>query len=288
MNKLLQEERDLQDFLTAHGFTVERLEAQQDARTCDFKVTAGGIHYLIEAKRRDDSVEYLESMRKTQSYSGSKKLDFSTSMETIVRNAVAQFKQTPCSAHYKIVWLKLACELSDIALKEVKISLYGIRLLEFKKGNRTFRMDCFYFTESLFFKFKELDAVVLDTDGGLIFFMNDHSNNPYHLLASPLLRLHKMQDGLYFPTQMDEEGRCIFADCDIPRKKTQDLFRFLEKKYGITIHDASFVEEHFSISRGPVPRLDTAVSPRPRRASDSVSKADDHNSDPSLKVQNSN
>jgi hypothetical protein len=42
MNKLPQEEQDLKDFLTAHGFTVERLETQQGARTCDFEV-AGGV-----------------------------------------------------------------------------------------------------------------------------------------------------------------------------------------------------------------------------------------------------
>jgi hypothetical protein len=98
----------------------------------------------------------------------------------------------------------------------------------YTETNNYYSKPCYFFHESLFFKYKDLDAVVLHSCDDLTLCLNPYSSRYTAWKAYPFLSAFSV---VIDPVEEESAGAALFADCDTDRRDTKQIVRYLRQKY---------------------------------------------------------
>ncbi|WP_134771077.1 hypothetical protein [Vibrio splendidus] len=96
--------------------------------------------------------------------------------------------------------------------------------------------NCYYFTESQFFRFKDsLDGAFIVNlyTGEVQFVLNDKSTNYSSLKQSKFLEKCRRHIPVIDPIELEAQGHVYIADCELNRRNMQDVQKYVFEKYGI-------------------------------------------------------
>jgi hypothetical protein len=113
-----------------------------------------------------------------------------------------------------LVWLIAGQrDATILTAKAVIPRLYGIETLEgYTETNNYYSKPCYFFHESLFFKYKDLDAVVVHSCDDLTLCLNQYSSRYTAWKAYPFLSAFSV---FIDPVEEESAEAALFADCDI-------------------------------------------------------------------------
>ena len=108
-------------------------------------------------------------------------------------------------------------------------------IVDFDDSSRIAK-NCYYFTESQFFCCREtLDGAFLvnNYNGQLKLLINDKSSNYERLKKSKFLAQFEANVPCVDPIELEVNGKAYVADCQIDRRKLDEVEQYVFKKYGI-------------------------------------------------------
>lgn len=235
------EESFVADVLRYFDLTVRKIPIENDANkrrlSPDF-VASDGVHsYLMELKTKFDN----ESVKDSRQRGINEKLVYheitsterQNNIRTIIKEAAKQLlaRRDQENADFCIIIL-LATGVNEIPFREqFKNSLYGkVKLLI--KGDSVDIKECFYYTNSDFFNFRDiLDGAILIGENNLTFCLNNLSPRYLALKTSSLTQ--KLLHGVTDPLKLENENKTFIIDGDVDRDNADALQDYIIKKYGV-------------------------------------------------------
>jgi hypothetical protein len=162
-----------------------------------------------------------------------------SSLETCLRDAWRQIREFPerHDADFTVVWFitRKAGGITLSTLTDTMVLLYGIQRLDGYTVEREALdgKECFFFHESILFKYKNLDGVVLQDDQVIKLCLTPFSPRYGSFRHTRFSDLFRDQCVVVDPLEMEAANECFIADCKITKKDTQGIVRYLQGKYGL-------------------------------------------------------
>ncbi len=225
------------DWLRQFGFEVTDIELQEGIKTPDFEVAGKHSKYTIELKIKGDDAEEVardsEALSRGELVSRSTPLGSRNTLSGRIKEAVEQLiEHDPQGKTFRVVWLH--CTGLDPGLHEKRFhsTLFGTETLWINE--LVYTVTCYYFHESAFYTWRnQLDAVILTLGEEGQLCINSLSPRVDKFRESELV--HSMCNGLCDPKKLEASYReVMLADCDIDRKKPDEVIRCLQDKYGVS------------------------------------------------------
>ncbi|NJM10002.1 MAG: hypothetical protein HC883_03700 [Bdellovibrionaceae bacterium] len=241
----------------AHEFRVDRLEAPDGGRCADFLVTKESDSFLLEVtdKRESDFLSNLLLKAKDGGIAtASRKSSFSNRIDGILRDKEEQLVQT--SRMYpnipRVVWLSALNRDSEYILRCVKNTAYGLQTVSVLSASGEFiSKRCFYRTHSAFFRFQNIDAVILAGIEGGTFCLNEFSKRAATVRDSNLAQMFP-PEGRIDPIRLERSGKAYCVRGDINRRDDKAVWQYLYDTYGVRtalMHSSEFVGYAHILSR---------------------------------------
>lgn len=221
------------------GVQVEDIPTSDAAQKqeADFLATFEGVKVLIEEKTKEDDHEYL-ARRVAELDSGkihvaSLPITRDETLSGLVRDASRQLRSSSDKPHaFRLMWFTATGIRAQGKYEQFMSALYGrTNILEM---NATEYRRCYYFRNSDFFRRAAVidGAVAAYTDGRSIsarLCLNSLSPGFEQLRNSPVVR--PFGTAVEDPVRIEADGTAFVLDCDLDRKKEDELLVFLEGKY---------------------------------------------------------
>lgn len=225
--------------LQSLGFKVEIMTPSSSEKSCDLVVNDHNDNYLIEVKRRQMDDKEKEEMDRQELYQHpSRSLGFDKRLEDKIDYAIKQLRVTSSttSTKYFLVWISIIDRYDEVNIanyERILSTVYGMKRILFNHEDGTHSTrGCYYFLNSAFYKYKDLDAVIIAHNKDCELFVNNFSLNYKHFLQSKLYQ--SFGESIRDPNILQEPDEDYFiADCDIDRKDTLKVSEYLAKKYSI-------------------------------------------------------
>ena len=233
-----QAEQYARTVFETHGFSVTRLEPPGGGRCADYLVTKDSESFLLEVTEKREST-FLSDLRSTAEIegiaTGIREPTYWNRIDGILGDKAEQLLQT--SLVYpdipRVVWLSALNRDSRHILTRLKQTVYGLQTLAVRgeSGEFNSRM-CFYCTHSAFFKFQNIDALILASNKGGILCINEFSNLSDAIRASKLFEMFP-PEARVDPLQLEKAGKAYCVRGDIPRKDGKAVWQYLFDTYGV-------------------------------------------------------
>jgi len=163
--------------------------------------------------------------------------------ETKIRDAWRQIRDFPYrdQQDFTLIWFitRKVGGVTVLVKLNIKTLLYGIEIISDQGVER----PCYFFNESFFFKYKDLDGVILheaQLENQLIdLCLNPFSPRYSTFKSMKLTEFFLDRFSVIDPWEMEVAGECFLVDCDIPRQDKDGIVRYLKDKYRldkVTIH----------------------------------------------------
>lgn len=220
------------------GFLVTRLELPDVGRCADYLVIKDSESFFLEVtdKSASDFLSDLLSKAEVKGIAtGSRDLTFSNRIDGILHDKEKQLVQT--SMVYpdipRVIWLSALNLDSRYILRCVKQTVYGLQTLAICGASGEFSSKmCFYRTHSAFFKFQNIDALILaDSEGGTLC-LNEFSKRAAMVRASKLVKMFPPEARID-PLDLEKTGKAYCVRGDIPRKDDKAVWQYLYNTYGV-------------------------------------------------------
>ena len=233
----------------SHGFSVMRLEPTDGIRCADYLGTKDSESFLVEVTDKSES-DFLSNLLSEADIegiaTGSRELAFSNLIDGILRDKEKQLEQT--SMMYpdipRVVWLSALNRDSRHILRCVKQTVYGLQTLAVPDASGEFNSKlCFYRNHSAFFKYQNIDALILANKEGGILCINEFSNRSDMIRASKLDEMFPPESRVD-PLDLEKAGKAYCVRGDIPRKDDKAVWAYLYDTYGArtsVMHSSEFV-----------------------------------------------
>jgi hypothetical protein len=221
------------------SFSAERIpESPKEGNRADIKAEKDNDHFLIEVKSRQDHPELMSDIkgaRPLEIVEYEKGLSRSNTLSGIIRKAVSQLIATPDSYNsFKIIWFRSVEALIEDEMSFLKSTLYGINHLIVRQSNgRISHSPCYYFDINEFYKYEDLEGVILDNGQGLELCVNGFSRRISEFTVSSLYNFFSSHNAVTDPLKLEEESKIMVADTQIPRKNQGAIMDYIQKKYRI-------------------------------------------------------
>jgi len=234
--------------------SVEKIpECEQ--RTPDYHAYAEGEDYLIEVKEKESNPDMQQG--REEAFAAGELFEIAQSIEpqTVLSNIVRSGKQQITSfadndATYRIIWIHCKGLGYEATREQIVAGIYGAETLVDWGGEEAFSGLCYYFSESLFFRYRnDIDAVIISCRNGEVqMCLNDHSAR-YDALKSSSLATN-LGDGLHDPQKNVEEGCAFMVDASIDRGNKGAVLEYLKNKYNteqLMVMKMKHIEAHMAI-----------------------------------------
>jgi hypothetical protein len=218
--------------LESLGFRPDVI-SEANHRTPDLSVPLCAGRVLVEVKSKEDDQQLR---RVVDSPAGTAHWYNDSSIETVLRDGWHQIRDFPVKApdEYAVIWL-LVCKsrITPLVKPAAMTLLYGIQHIEgFMAGTKAlYEKDCFFFGHSLFFRHRQLDAVVVQDNAGITFCVNPFCTRYAEFIQTRFVRVFRTCSTIVDPVEMDSAGKCLLADCDSPRDDVNSTVVYLKRKY---------------------------------------------------------
>jgi hypothetical protein len=233
-----QAEEYARSVFEAHGFRVNRLEPPYGGRCADYLVTKDSESFLLEVTDKSESDFLSDLLLKAENEgiaTDSRAPSFSNRIDGILRDKEKQLMQT--STMYpdvpRVVWLSALNRDSRYILRCVKHTVYGLQTVAVLSASGEFSSKrCFYRTHSAFFKFQNIDALILAYNGGGTLCLNEFSKRVATVRASKLAQMFPPEARID-PLDLEKAGKAYCVRGDIPRKDDKAVWQYLYNTYGV-------------------------------------------------------
>ena len=229
--------------LQGFGFSAFEIpEESQKGRRADIRATKDTQSFLIEVKSRENHPEFMSRLKKANDLeivSYEKQLHRSNSLGKIICDAVRQLEDTPDDVRsFKCIWFRALESLITDEFDFIKATLYGTRHLLVCDQSIIFSyVSCYYFDPNEFYKFRSLDAVVLENGKRVELCLNSLSCRFDEFRCSSLYRIFESKGTLRIidPNKLEMGKEILVADTDVPRNDREAVIRFIQEKYGLHV-----------------------------------------------------
>lgn len=235
--------------LESHGFCVNRLKPPNGIRCADYLVTKDSESFLVEVtdKSESDFLSNILSKAEIEGVAtGSRELVFSNRIDGILREKEKQLEQTSMIHPNipRVVWLSALNQDSRYILMSVKQTVYGLQTCTVLQASGEFSSKlCFYRNHSAFFKYRNIDALILANKEGGIICINEFSNRSDVIRSSKLAEMFPPESRVD-PLNLEKAGKAYCVRCDAPRKDDKAVWEYLYDTYGVrtsAMHSSEFV-----------------------------------------------
>lgn len=220
--------------LEAMGFQPDVI-AEASHGTPDLSLPLSTGRALIEIKSKDDD---RQLRRVVDSVPGTTHVYTNSSIETVLRHGLHQIRDFPAKSNddFTVIWL-LACKsrITALTLPTALTLLYGVQNIDGFMSNthKFYEKDCFFFGHSFFFRYNDLDAVVLQDFQDTTLCINPFSDRYPIFVRSDFVRMLREQASVIDPVEKESAGECFLADCKYSRNDVNSVVQYLKDKYGL-------------------------------------------------------
>ena len=209
-------------------------------------------NYVIEVKSKKTDEVFMALLESRVPGEKTLSLGYRNRLSGIIRKGANQLDSFTCgNDEFKLLWFALGTiRLEKIMLREGEKSLrwlenivgrqlvstlYGqVDVEGYNQNSEFFQSGCFYFLNSEFFRYKQLNAVVIQSTEGLLLCVNDLSEKYEEFLNSHLYNYFKKEcQFIIDPKRMEIEGRCLVVHGNIDRKNDGVVIHHLIQKYNL-------------------------------------------------------
>src|SRR5262249_13764548 len=143
--------------------------------------------YLIEVKTRTDDETLTEELREHGSAYRVSPLGPTNAVSGILQHAATQLNGLLSTGEFRLVWFRVRSRRGEeeTLAERVRHTLYGISPVA-GTGRGSKAPPCYFFHESTFFRYQELDGSVIDYRDRLLLCLNPYSKHSRELRASRL------------------------------------------------------------------------------------------------------
>jgi hypothetical protein len=210
----------VQSRLEVLGFDVHQIPETSSSRQPDLAARSEGVTMYVEVKTRsEDHVlqERMEAVRFGKTTRILTKLDKHSRISADVKRASSQLSAAASAQDFRLLWYRADNSLFVNDTKEqIGSTLYGMRmvLVEFPPfGIRPWH--CAYAGRADFYRFPEIDGVMVEVDGLITLYLNPFSPRLVAFASSRIARI--IQDSVFDVDQAVAQGKLFAADGDAPR-----------------------------------------------------------------------
>ncbi len=216
------------------GFEVFDIDEKGDGQSPDFDVIGKNSRYTIELKiKGDDPVEIEKdetALKRGELVSKSIPIGPRNRLAGIIRKGVGQiFDHDPKKETHHVIWIHSAGEDPELHNRRFHSTLFGTeKLFSLRRDNV---ITCYYFHNSAFFSWRDfLDGAILTYLNNAQLCINTLSPSAEIFRRSELTL--SMSNGLCDPEKLERQlDDVMIADCDIDRRNSEDILRYLQDKY---------------------------------------------------------
>ena len=224
--------------LEKYGLKVHNIEEKEGQQTPDFYVVGKGNEYIIELKiKGDDPIEIEsdeEALKRGQLVSKRIPIGPRNRLAAIIGKGVQQMADyDPMGQTFHVIWLHSSGNEPELLDRRFRSTLYGTAKLFSLRINNV--ISCYYFHESAFYSWRDhLDGAILTYMDKIQLCLNTQSPRANEFRNSDLSKITSKGKGLFDPVKLEEQYTDVMlADCDIDRKKIDEVMGYLQGKYCI-------------------------------------------------------
>ncbi|USD53706.1 hypothetical protein [Vibrio sp. SCSIO 43155] len=228
------------DYFQNLSFAIEKIP-ESNEETPDFLIS-GTERILIEQKTKFDDIELYEEQKNAldsgEVFQHGELTGYTSKIAKIIGKGNRQLKKQKTSTNSDFCFLFIITSgvNTSTQVKQFSSTFYGIMpIVDFDDGSRVAK-NCYYFTESQFFRFREtLDGAFLvnSYNGQLKLLINDQSSNYARLKKSKFLAQFEANVPCIDPIELEAKGKAYVADCQINRREVDKIEQYVFKKYNI-------------------------------------------------------
>lgn len=219
------------DFLRDSGFTVTPIPKAQPP-TADL-LAFKEQRYLIEIKTKQDDPQATaavqERLRRGEIVTGGAPFVPKNTISRIMKRGVAQLGAYPASGRdFCLLWLIATGADIEAQCRQFLGTLYGLTDVVGPDDHPL--IPCYYFRNSGFFRWPELDGAIVGTVHHGELCLNTYSPRANGLRSSSLARI--FGTAVTDPGDLEVRGLAYIADCSVDRRDENGVLEYLQTKYG--------------------------------------------------------
>ncbi|NQY87034.1 MAG: hypothetical protein HRT51_04660 [Colwellia sp.] len=172
-------------------------------------------------------------------------LSYRNRLSGIIKSAAKQLKsqKEKTESEFCFIFILANGMTPSVELSQFSTTLYGkMHVLDTKNMDNS--KECYYFTDSEFFRHKNIiDGAFLVSNGYMELLNNDKSPRYESVISSKFIS--RFNGYIYDPIKLEEQGKMFYADTDLPRSDKKSIQDFIVDKYKIE-RGISFNFPHYS------------------------------------------
>lgn len=239
------EEQLVRAFLKQIGLDSKKVpEAPAEGeRRCDIRAWAEHELHWIEVKSRMDDDALHDELLSKEVVMRQRPMGYAGRVAEIFDDAVKQLDTLAAKEDgFEIAWLFVRSNPADaeIHFDQAIATAFGTEdILDLGAADGKLR-PCYFFSESAFFKHKQLDAaVIFGLDFRFVLCVNPHARRAARFRETRFFSYFRAlaeKDGvrsIIDPAQEEKIGHGYIADCSISRAQKEGVLGYVQKKYGL-------------------------------------------------------
>jgi len=241
-------------WFSEHGFDVCPIPPVESAKRADLKATRDAEVYAVEAKGKGESsfwLNLLSAARERGMAHDNLRVRPSNTVSGVISEAYEQLEATPLGGtDFRVLWVLAAHEDGRFVVDAFETRLFGLKSLSCitldAHGSPVLDVapqvkECYFYKNSDFARFRNLDAAVLSTGGEGFLCVNPISPHVEAVRRSLLHQIFQKHGAIRDPKAEDEAGRALFVDAEIGPNGQRE---FLRQKY--RLGTSEMIESRFS------------------------------------------
>lgn len=224
----------VQTRLEALGFAVSPIPETSSSRQPDLAARSEGATMYVEVKTRtEDRVLRggMEAVRIGETAAIPTDLDKHNSISAEVKHACSQLRAAASAQDFRLLWYRADNgPFVNDTKEQIGSTLYGMRMVLAESqrfGRRPWH--CAYAGHADFYRFPDIDGVMVEVDGLITLFLNPFSPRRGAFASSRMARL--IQESVFDVDQAIAQSKLFAADDDAPRGDDDGMLTHLHSKY---------------------------------------------------------
>lgn len=219
------------------GFHVDRIAEDPGDERADYRIGDSKDIYFFEVKEKTDAdsvlADYLHTLDAGNVFLRSEPTGYKNAVSNVLDKADSQLSATAESiSDFRMVWLQLSGLDRNLQFQQALSTIYGtVQLLPIVSD--PVAKDCYYFKNSVVHRRPNIDAFIISDGESLLLATNPFSPRFHALPSTRLYGVFAEQKALVNPVALEQAGEIYVADCSVPRRDTQAVLEYVQRKYGV-------------------------------------------------------
>lgn len=222
--------------LEALGFEVRPIPEPSTSVQPDLVAHSDGVTMYVEVKTRSEDRVLrgrMEAVRIGETAEIRTDLDKHNSISAEVEHVNRQLNAIALKQDFRLLWYRADRGPFVSSTKEqIGSTLYGMHMVLAARPPLPLRpWHCAYAGYADFFRFWDINGVMVEVDGLISLFLNPFSPRDDAFAASRISRVLAADDAVFDIQQAIADGKLFAAGGDAPRRKDAALLAYLASKY---------------------------------------------------------